>query len=291
MSQRRIEIAVVSDLHLGTYASRAREFTAYLKSIDPRVLILNGDIIDGWQFSKRYFPPDHISAIKEVFNKLSTGTRVIYITGNHDDCMRRYSDLELGNFLLTDKVVIEINGKKVWIFHGDVFDHTTTRQAKFWGKLGSNGYATLLVFNKWMNAVSHFFGREKLSLSRKVMEQFNKRIVNIDAFETKIAELAIEKKFDTVICGHIHQPQKKEVRTEKGKVDYLNSGDWMEHMTALEYHDNQWGLYTYNEKEMKTERAVKEKPRATVLTNEIAFYLHALSDTNNENFLRSSGYR
>ncbi|WP_018627591.1 UDP-2,3-diacylglucosamine diphosphatase [Niabella aurantiaca] len=291
MSQRRIEIAVVSDLHLGTYASRAREFTAYLKSIDPRVLILNGDIIDGWQFSKRYFPPDHISAIKEVFNKLSSGTRVIYITGNHDDCMRRYSDLELGSFLLTDKVVIEVNGKKVWIFHGDVFDHTTTRQAKFWGKLGSNGYAVLLGFNKCMNVVSQLFGREKLSLSRKIMDQFNKRIINIDAFETKIAELAIEKKFDTVICGHIHQPQKKEVITAKGKVNYLNSGDWMEHMTALEYYDNQWQLYTYNEKEMKTERTPRDKPRATVLTNEIAFYLHALSDKDNENFLRRSGYR
>lgn len=116
MPQRRVEIAVVSDLHLGTYASRAREFTAYLKSIDPRVLILNGDIIDGWQFSKRYFPPDHISAIKEIFSKLSSGTRVIYITGNHDDCMRRYSDLELGGFLLTDKVVIEVNGKKYGSF-------------------------------------------------------------------------------------------------------------------------------------------------------------------------------
>ena len=291
MSQRRIEIAVVSDLHLGTYASRAREFTAYLKSIDPRVLILNGDIIDGWQFNKRYFPPDHIAAIKEIFSKLTRGTRVIYITGNHDDCMRRYSDLELGGFSLTDKIVIEINGKRVWIFHGDVFDHTTTRQAKFWGKLGSNGYAILLGFNKWANAVSHFFGKEKLSLSKKIMDQFNKRIINIDAFEDKIAALAIEKKFDTVICGHIHQPQKKEVTTAKGKVSYLNSGDWMEHMTALEYYDNDWHLYTYNEKEMKTERAVKERPNASVLTNEIAFYLHALSNTSNEDFLRRSGHR
>lgn len=289
MPQRRVEIAVVSDLHLGTYASRAREFTAYLKSIDPRVLILNGDIVDGWQFSKRFFPPDHISAIKEIFNKLSNGTRVIYITGNHDDCVRRYSDLELGGFLLTDKVVIEINGKKVWIFHGDVFDHTTTKQAKFWGKLGSNGYATLLWFNKCINGISEFFGREKLSLAKKIMDQFNKRIVNIDAFETKIAELAIEKKFDTVICGHIHQPKKKEVVTEKGRVAYLNSGDWMEHMTALEYVENEWQLYTYDEKEMKAERAIKERPRTSVMTNDIAFYLNALSTNDDENFLRRSG--
>lgn len=291
MPQRRVEIAVVSDLHLGTYASRAREFTAYLKSIDPGILILNGDIIDGWQFSKRYFPPDHISAVKEIFNKLSAGTRIIYITGNHDDCMRRYSDLELGGFLLTDKIVIEINGKKVWIFHGDVFDHTTTGQAKFWGKLGSNGYAMLLWFNKRINVGLKFLGRERQSLSKKIMEQFNKRIINIDAFENKIAALAVEKKFDTVICGHIHEPKKKEVVMPEGTVHYLNSGDWVEHMTALEYYENKWELYTYNEREMKTERAVKERPHATVLTNEVAFYLHALSTVNNEDFLRRSGNR
>lgn len=276
MQKRQVEIAVISDLHLGTYACRAREFATYLKSIEPRLLILNGDIIDGWQFSKRYFPQGHIAAIKEIFSLLTKGTRVIYITGNHDDIMRRYSDLELGNFLLTDKIAIEVNGKKTWIFHGDVFDHTTTEQAKFWGKLGSNGYAVLLGFNKCINFVCQVFGREKLSLSQKVMEQFNKRFIKIDEYETKIAEAAIEKKFDTVICGHIHQPQKRIFKSDKGSVCYLNSGDWMEHMTSLEYYDNDWHLYAYNEKEMKTEKAEYKKMQPVVTTSEISFYLHSL---------------
>ena len=277
MQTRPLDVVVVSDLHLGTYASRAKEFVTYLKSISPRLLILNGDIIDGWQFSKHYFPTVHMAVIQEIFHLLSNGTRVIYITGNHDEMLRRYSDLHIGNFQLTDKVVIEINGKMTWVFHGDVFDHTTKGQAKLWTKLGSNGYASLLAFNSFINRLLKVVGKKKLSLSKKIMEQFHKRMVNIDAFETMIAELAIEKNYDSVICGHIHQPQKRTIVTDKGTVTYLNSGDWVEHLTALEYHDDDWHVYSYDEATMKTEQVQTVKPKPEVMTNEIAIYLHSLT--------------
>ncbi|HEX2846682.1 MAG TPA: UDP-2,3-diacylglucosamine diphosphatase [Chitinophagaceae bacterium] len=277
MQKRPVDVAVISDLHLGTYACRAKEFVSYLNSIEPRLLILNGDIIDGWQFSKHYFPLHHITAIQQIFHLLSNGTRVIYITGNHDETLRRYADLHLGNFQLADKVVIEIDGKMNWIFHGDVFDHTTANQAKFWGKLGSNGYAMLLGFNKMINKMMKLLGREKVSLSKKVMEQFHKRFVRIDAFETMIAELAIEKKYDCVICGHIHQPGKRVYSNEKGSVTYLNSGDWVEHMTSLEYYKNDWHLYTHEQEEAHPEPVKQPKPKPEVITNEIAIYLHSLT--------------
>ncbi|MBP7557025.1 MAG: UDP-2,3-diacylglucosamine diphosphatase [Chitinophagaceae bacterium] len=276
MQKRPVEVVVISDLHLGTYACRAKEFATYLRSISPRLLILNGDIMDGWQFSKHYFPAAHIQVIQEIFQLLANGTRIIYITGNHDEALRRYTDLHLGNFQLMDKVVIEINGKMTWIFHGDVFDHTSKGQAKFWGKLGSNGYAMLLGFNKLANRMLRFVGREKVSLSRKVMEQFHKRVVKIDEFETMIAELAIEKKYDCVICGHIHQPQKRVFSNDKGTVTYLNSGDWVEHMTALEYYDHDWHLYTYDAGVMKPEKTTITRLKPDVVTNEIAIYLHSL---------------
>jgi UDP-2,3-diacylglucosamine pyrophosphatase LpxH len=277
MQKRPVDVVVISDLHLGTYACRAKEFVSYLNSIEPRLLILNGDIIDGWQFTKHYFPQHHIAAIQQIFHLLSTGTRVIYITGNHDETLRRYADLHLGNFQLADKVVIEIDGKMNWIFHGDVFDHTTTNQAKLWGKLGSNGYAILLGFNKMINKLMKMFGKEKVSLSKKVMEQFNKRFVRINAFETMIAELAIDKKYDCVICGHIHQPTKRVFSNEKGKVTYLNSGDWVEHMTALEYYNNDWHLYTHEQEEIQQEQVKQPKPKPEVITNEISIYLHSLT--------------
>ena len=277
MQKRSVDVVVVSDLHLGTYACRAKEFLAYLKSVSPRLLILNGDIIDGWQFSKHYFPTVHMAVIQEIFQLLSNGTRVIYITGNHDEILRRYSDVHLGNFQLTDKIVIEINGKMTWVFHGDVFDHTTKGQAKLWTKLGSNGYASLLAFNGLINRLMKLAGRKKLSLSKKIMEQFHKRMVNIDAFETMIAELAIEKNYDSVICGHIHQPQKRIIKTDKGAVTYLNSGDWVEHLTALEYRDNDWHIYSYDELTMNSEHIQPPKPQPEVMTNEIAIYLHSLA--------------
>ena len=277
MQKRFVDVVVVSDLHLGTYACRAKEFVTYLKSVSPRLLILNGDIIDGWQFSKHYFPIVHMAVIQEIFHLLSNGTRVIYITGNHDEILRRYSDIHLGNFQLTDKIVIEINGKMTWVFHGDVFDHTTRGQAKLWTKLGSNGYASLLAFNSFINRLMKLMGKKKISLSKNIMEQFHKRMINIDAFETMIAELAIEKNYDSVICGHIHQPQKRVITTDEGTVTYLNSGDWVEHLTALEYRDDDLHIYSYDETTMNAVHVQPPKPQPEVMTNEIAIYLHSLA--------------
>ena len=276
MKRRLIDVVVISDLHLGTYACRAREILTYLRSITPQLLVLNGDIIDVWQFSKRYFPAAHMAVIKEIFQLLSNGTRVIYITGNHDEMLRRYTDLQLGSLQLTDKMVIEIDGKMTWIFHGDVFDHTTNTGARFLARMGSNGYAVLLGLNRLVNWFMKLAGRERVSLSKKVMEQVSKSITRVNEFETLVAELAIEKKYDYVICGHIHQPQKRIIETAKGTVTYLNSGDWVEHLTALEYHDREWHIYQYDESAMKP-LAVKEiKTGTDVMTNEIAFFLHSL---------------
>ena len=276
MEKRLLDVAVISDLHLGTYASRSIEALTYLKSIDPQILILNGDIIDVWQFRKHYFPCSHMLLIKEIMNMMTNGTRVIYVTGNHDEMLRRYSDLYLGNFQLTDKLVIEIDNKLSWIFHGDVFDNTTKGAAKFWAKMGSHGYAVLLALNRTVNLFLKLIGHERVSLSKKIMAQVNKAIIKINDFETKVAEVAIEKKYDFVICGHIHQPQKRLITTKDGSVIYLNSGDWVEHLTALEYYANDWHIYYYDEINTK---AVSEKEvvlPTNVTTDEIAFYLYSL---------------
>src|SRR5437773_11209259 len=196
MQKRYIDVAVLSDLHLGTYGCRAKEIITYLKSISPQILILNGDIIDIWQFSKHYFPSTHVVVIKEILNLMTTGTRVIYITGNHDEMLRRYSDLQIGNFQLTDKVVMEINGKMTWIFHGDVFDVTTKGSAKLLAKLGGHGYDLLILINNFINWCLKAIGREKMSLSKKVKNGVKKAVAWIADFEQTAAELAIEKKYD-----------------------------------------------------------------------------------------------
>ncbi len=277
MNRRCIDVAILSDLHLGTYGCRANEIVTYLKSIRPQILILNGDVIDIWQFTKHYFPSTHVAVIKEILNLMTSGTRVIYVTGNHDEMLRRYSDLQLGHFQLTDKLVIEIDHKMTWIFHGDVFDNTTKGSAKFWAKMGSNGYAVLLGFNRFINKLLKFFGREKVPLSKKVMQKVNESIIKIDEFETLVGELAIEKKYDYVICGHIHQPKKRVISNKEGSVTYLNSGDWVEHLTSLEYYSNDWHIYKYEESKLKTINVKEMKRRVTdVMTDQIAIYLHSL---------------
>ncbi|MGN6436400.1 MAG: UDP-2,3-diacylglucosamine diphosphatase [Agriterribacter sp.] len=277
MEKRSVDVVVLSDVHLGTYGCQAKKLATYLKSITPSILILNGDIIDGWQFSKSFFPASHMSVIKEIINYITHGTRVFYITGNHDEVLRRYSDFRVGNFVLTDKLVLEIDNKMTWIFHGDVFDNTTKGGAKFLAKLGSSGYGLLILVNRVINAVLKFVGRERISLSKKVMDGVNKAVAKIKDFETIAAELAIEKKYDYVICGHIHKPQKKEVQNESGKVTYLNSGDWVEHCTALEYHKKEWTVFEFDEAAFPQMKVEKETPQPNVITDEISFYISSLA--------------
>ncbi|WP_396183942.1 UDP-2,3-diacylglucosamine diphosphatase, partial [Flavobacterium sp.] len=115
--KREIPLVVISDVHLGTYGCQAIELVHYLKSINPKTLVLNGDIIDMWNFSKSYFPASHMNVLRQILKMSNMETRVVYITGNHDETLRKYSDLILGNFELVDKLILELDGKKIWIFH------------------------------------------------------------------------------------------------------------------------------------------------------------------------------
>jgi UDP-2,3-diacylglucosamine pyrophosphatase LpxH len=277
MSKRPLDVAIISDVHLGTYGCHAKELLHYLRSIQPRLLILNGDIIDIWNFSKRYFPAAHLEVISEIMHLASNGTRVVYITGNHDELLRKYSDLTLGNFQITDKLVMEINGSMCWIFHGDVFDATTRGSAKILAKLGGKGYDLLIMLNSFINWTLKLFGREKMSFSKKVKNSVKNAVAWIDNFEQTAADLAIDKKYDYVICGHIHQPQKRVIENEKGSVIYLNSGDWIENLTALEYQNNEWHLYQYDEKKTITPAFEKRaKPKLDVVSEEVMLYIHSL---------------
>ena len=280
MDKRKLDVVVLSDLHLGMFGCHAQEAVNYLKSISPKLLVLNGDIIDIWQFKKSYFPVAHMQVIKEIFSMLSNGTRVVYITGNHDEALRRYSDLQMGNLQLTDKLVLDLDGKKTWIFHGDVFDATTKGSAKIIAKLGGHGYDMLIMVNSAINFVLRLLGREKMSLSKRVKNSVKKAVSWIGNFEHTAAELAIEKGYDYVICGHIHQPQKRLITNDKGSVMYLNSGDWIENLTALEYNQGSWDIYEYQEntyaaKIVTIKKQNKKLPELNVLTNEVAYFLHS----------------
>ena len=244
--KREVEIVIISDLHLGTYGCKAKELLHYLNSIRPKTLILNGDIIDVWQFKKSYFPKSHLKVIKKLISFATKESEVFYITGNHDEAFRNFTDFELGKLKLCNKHVLKLGNQKAWIFHGDVFD-ASVQHSKWIAKLGGKGYDLLIAINNLVNWGLEKMGREKYSFSKKIKNNVKKAVKYIGDFELTASELAIENHFDYVICGHIHQPQIKEVTNKKGKCMYMNSGDWVENLTALEYNGGEWKLFVYED--------------------------------------------
>ncbi|WP_291865536.1 UDP-2,3-diacylglucosamine diphosphatase [Maribacter sp.] len=246
MKKRPVDIVVISDVHLGTYGCHAKELLKYLKSIKPKEVILNGDIIDIWQFSKRYWPKSHMKVIKLIMEWISKGVKVHYITGNHDEMLRKFVGFKLGSFTIVNKVLLTVDDKKMWFFHGDVFD-VTMQHSKWIAKLGAKGYDLLIVLNRMVNSVSKKFGKGPVSMSKKIKNSVKSAVKFINNFEQIAADIAIENEYDYVVCGHIHQPEMREIKTAKGEVMYLNSGDWIENLTALEYNNSEWVLYKYLE--------------------------------------------
>ncbi|WP_370392551.1 UDP-2,3-diacylglucosamine diphosphatase [uncultured Winogradskyella sp.] len=243
--KRKVEIAVISDVHLGTFGCHAKQLLTYLNSIQPKKLILNGDIVDIWQFKKRYFPKSHLSVIKKIMDFAADGTEVIYITGNHDEMLRKFADTSVGNISIVNKLVLDLDGRKAWFFHGDVFD-ISIQNAKWLAKLGGWGYDILILLNQTVNWVLEKFGRERYSLSKRIKNSVKGAVKYIQNFEKVAADLAIENGYDFVVCGHIHQPKMLVMENKNGKTTYLNSGDWVENFTALEYQFKRWKVYNYN---------------------------------------------
>jgi UDP-2,3-diacylglucosamine pyrophosphatase LpxH len=245
-SKRKVDVVVISDVHLGTYGCHAKELLRYLKSIEPKHLILNGDIVDIWQFSKRYWPKSHMKVVKHFTSLIAKGVKVTYVTGNHDEMLRRFSGFELGSFSIVDKLKIALDDGDAWIFHGDVFD-VTMQHSKWLAKLGGVGYDMLILLNRFVNNVSVKMGRGRISISKRIKNSVKSAVGFINNFEQLVADLASANGYRYVVCGHIHQPVIKELETQNDTVVYLNSGDWVENLTALEYHNGAWVLHRYEE--------------------------------------------
>lgn len=245
MAKREVDILVLSDIHLGTYGCHARELLQYLKTIQPAAVVLNGDIIDIWQFSKRYWPSTHMMVVKYLVGLIAKDVPVYYIPGNHDEMLRKFKDFNLGSLKIVNKLSLKVNGTRLWIFHGDVFD-VVMQHSRWLAKAGAIGYDTLILINQLVNFISARLGRGKISLSKKVKNSVKSAVKFINNFEDTVCDIAIDNEYDYVICGHIHHPDIKTVQREKGKVVYMNSGDWIENLTALEFAGGQWSIYNYN---------------------------------------------
>ena len=243
--RRNVEVAVISDVHLGTSGCHAGELLKYLKSINPQTLILNGDIIDIWQFKKRYFPKSHLKVIKHLLGLASNQCKVFYITGNHDEMFRKFDGLKIGKLQILNQLKLELDGEKTWFFHGDVFD-MVMQYSKWLAKLGAVGYDSLIALNSLVNWFAKRLHLSPVSFSKKIKESVKEAVKFINIFEETAAIIAARNGIGTIVCGHIHHPEIRNIEVNQfSKVNYLNSGDWIENLTALEYNKGKWNIFNY----------------------------------------------
>lgn len=220
------------------------------------MLIMNGDIIDMWQFKKRHWNIYHTKLIRLILTLINNGVTVHYITGNHDEELRRFKGFKISNFKISNKLILNLNGKKTWFFHGDVFD-ITMQHSKWLTKLGSCGYDLLILLNFIINKIYFISKKEKTSFSKKIKKNIKQAVKYINQFENTIVEIAENHGFASVVCGHIHEPCIKTFKLKNKNIEYLNSGDWVENLTSLEYNNGNWEIYKFNYSDFKTDESFK----------------------------------
>jgi UDP-2,3-diacylglucosamine pyrophosphatase LpxH len=258
--KRELDIVIISDVHLGTYGSHAEALLNYLKSIKPGTLIINGDFIDIWQFRKSYFPKTHMQVINRILQLANKGTTVYYLTGNHDEALRRYSNFSTGNIHLRDSLELQCKGESYLIFHGDVFDHSL-KYSPFIAKLGGKSYDYLILLNRLINDFRQWMGWSRYSFAQRIKNKVKEAVKFINDFEESAIKYAAERGHDFVVCGHIHQAQMRKMQLGDRSITYLNSGDWVESLSALEYHRGEWSLYEYQEQDFeKNTKKHQDKP-------------------------------
>jgi UDP-2,3-diacylglucosamine pyrophosphatase LpxH len=236
---------VISDVHLGANESKAKELVRFLKKHTCEKLIMNGDIIDGWQLRKSgHWKKKHTRFFRVVLKMIEKHkTEVIYVRGNHDDFLDNVLPFAVGNLSIVKDHVHESNGKKFWVIHGDIFDSITTNM-KWLAKLGDTGYTLLLWINKMYNNYRMKRGKPYFSLSKLIKAKVKSAVSYISDYEKELVDLARRKNYAGVICGHIHHP---EIKDYDGLL-YLNSGDWVESLSALVEDDSgNWKIIYYTD--------------------------------------------
>ena len=222
---------VLSDIHLGTSGSKALEATNFIRENRCERLILNGDIIDGWQLKKYgQWKKKHTAFIRAILKIIEkSDTKVYYLRGNHDDFLDQFLPFNVGpNFKIIKEMVIHSGDNKFYVTHGDVFD-LVTKKAKWLAHIGDAGYTFLLWLNKQYNHYRTNQGKPYYSLSQKVKNSIKMAVNFVSDFEEQLSEMAKSKDCNGIICGHIHQPTIKNINN----IVYMNSGDWVENKTAL----------------------------------------------------------
>jgi UDP-2,3-diacylglucosamine pyrophosphatase LpxH len=229
----RVRTVIISDVHLGTPDSKVREVNHFLRHTRSAKLILNGDIIDAWQLKRSgQWTKTHTRFVRIILKKLEKrDTEVVYLRGNHDDILASFLPLDFEGLRIVEDHIHEGPRGRYLVLHGDVFD-TVTKNFVWLAHVGDWGYRLLLRLNRAYNAWRTWRGQEYWSLSRAIKARVKEAVSHVSNFEEHIAQLAQERGCTGVMCGHIHTAADKMI----GPIHYLNSGDWVESLTAIVEH-------------------------------------------------------
>jgi UDP-2,3-diacylglucosamine pyrophosphatase LpxH len=241
----KVRTVILSDVHLGTPHSKADEVTHFLKHVRCERLLLNGDIIDGWRLRRDgRWTKAHTRFVRRVLTLVQKkDTDVVYLRGNHDDFLARLLPMQFDRLNLVEDYVLESASGRYLVLHGDVFDGVVKNMV-FLAHLGDMGYALLLRLNRTYNWFRKLRGQEYFSLSAAIKARVKQAVSFVGKFEEQVAALARERGCTGVICGHIHTAADKQI----DGIHYLNSGDWVESLTAIvEHHDGRFELIAFKD--------------------------------------------
>lgn len=225
----------ISDVHLGIRACKAEFLLDFLRQTESQYLYLIGDIIDFWSLKTFwYWPPLHNEVVQIILRKAASGTKVIYVPGNHDELFRDYVGQTFARIKVCASAVHKTaDGRRLLVIHGDEFD-TIVKHSKWLAILGSGAYEFLLFANRLVNYFRRKFGFPYWSLAAYLKHKVKNAVNFISNFEQALVHEAMKRKVQGVVCGHIH---KATIEDHDG-VLYCNDGDWVESCTALvENHD------------------------------------------------------
>jgi UDP-2,3-diacylglucosamine pyrophosphatase LpxH len=232
---RRFRTIFLSDIHLGTRACQAQALLDFLREHDADQLYLIGDIIDGWALKGGwYWPQTHNDVVQKILRKARKGARIIYLPGNHDEFLRDFYGTHLGGIEVQETAVHETaDGKRYLVLHGDAFDFVI-RNYGWLAHLGDAAYDVAIFCNRIATAVRRRMGLPYWSLSAWAKAKVKNAVNVISHFESALAREAGRVGAGGVICGHIHCAASRMV----DGVHYLNTGDWVESLTAIVEHED-----------------------------------------------------
>ena len=230
MPMKRYRSLFISDVHLGTKSARADLLLDFLSRHEADTLYLVGDIVDFWRIRRgAAWPQSHNDVLQQILIKIRTGTRVIFIPGNHDEGLRNYCGTRFGDIeICRDAIHETLDGRRYLVMHGDEYD-VVMRHARWLAFLGDRGYAFTLALNIPINWTRKRLGLDYWSLSAYLKNRVKNAVSNMGDFEEALADQAARRQVDGVICGHIHRVASRKI----GDVHYLNTGDWVESCTAI----------------------------------------------------------